>query len=87
MTAAYRIRITPADVGSRVSVRLRIHAPAGEPSATDVVGRLRAWDGGTLMIERRDGSVAEVAADDLLAAKVIGETPLRRPGGPAPSGT
>ncbi|MDQ3343073.1 MAG: hypothetical protein M3524_05815 [Actinomycetota bacterium] len=78
MTAVYRIRITPADVGSRVSVRLRTHAASGQPSASDVVGRLRAWEGGTLVIQRRDGSVAEVAADDLLAAKVIPETPPRR---------
>jgi hypothetical protein len=87
VTAVYRVRIKPADVGSRVSVRRRTHAAAAEPSASDIVGRLLAWQGATLVIQRRDGSVAEVAADDLLAAKVIPETPPRRPRAPPPSAT
>lgn len=85
MSAVYPVRITPADVGSRVSVRRRTHAAAGEPSASDIVGRLLAWEGATLVIQRRDGSVAEVVAGDLLAAKVIPEAPPGRPPALPPS--
>jgi hypothetical protein len=79
MSTPYVIRITPADVGRRVSVRSRLPAEPGEPTTTDTVGRLIAWEAGVLRITRRDGTTATVNADDLLAGKVIGETPPRRP--------
>jgi N-acetylglutamate synthase len=72
------VRITPADVGSRVSVRSRLDAGEGEPATTDTVGWLRAWDGGELRIERRDGSVATLNAADLLAGKVLPHPPPER---------
>ena len=68
--ALLAVRISPADVGRRVTVRRRLDAS----TATDVVGHLRSWDGGwdgALLVERRDGSVVEVAAADLLAARVV----------------
>lgn len=70
------MRVTPNDVGRRVSVRQRLEGPG--PSATDTVGRLLSWDDDTLRIQRKDGSVAAIPAADLMAGKVIGDQPPRR---------
>jgi hypothetical protein len=72
------VRITPADIGRRVSVRSRLPAADEGPTTTDTLGYLRRWDGGELTIERRDGSLASVAEADLLAGKLIGDPPQRR---------
>jgi hypothetical protein len=74
----YVLRITPEDVGARVSVRARIPAGPGEPSTTDTLGHLRSWSDGVLRIERRDGTVVAVRQDDLLAGRVIPPAPSRR---------
>lgn len=72
-------RITPEDVGKRVSVRRRL-TPEGEPAAYgDVVGELTAWEAGTLMITRKDGSAVGVAEDTVVAAKVVPPAPVRGP--------
>ena len=78
MSPAYVVRITPADVGRRVSVRSRLAAEAGEPSTTDTVGRLLDWTGEVLTIRKRDGTDVEVTQADMLAGKVIPEAPVRR---------
>jgi ribosomal protein S18 acetylase RimI-like enzyme len=68
--ALLAVRISPADVGRRVTVRRRLD----ESMATDVVGHLRTWDGGwagALVVERRDGTRVEMRAADLLAARVV----------------
>jgi hypothetical protein len=70
------VRITPADVGRRVSVRQRLEDPG--PGATDTVGHLLEWRDDVLRIKRKDGSVATVPAGDLLAGKVIPDQPPRR---------
>lgn len=75
------VRITPADVGRRVSVRSRLAAGPGEPSTTDSLGYLRRWDAGELTIEKRDGSLTAIRESDLVAAKVIGDPPQRRGAG------
>jgi len=64
------VRLSPADVGRRVTVRHRL--PDGV--LTDVVGTLRSWSGGwtgRLEVERRDGSVTAVSAAEVAAAKVV----------------
>jgi N-acetylglutamate synthase len=76
--ARFEIRITPGDVGQRVSVRARIPAGPGEPSTTDTLGVLRAWEDGLLRIERRDGTTCEIAETDLLAGRRIPPPPVRR---------
>jgi N-acetylglutamate synthase len=78
-TARYVVRITPGDVGKRVTVRSRIAGRPGQPGATDTVGILRAWQGGALDIEQRDGTIRTIAERDLLAAKVVDppSTPAR----------
>lgn len=78
MGATLRVRITPADVGERVTVRARIPAAPGEPGHTDTVGHLRDWQDGTLTIERRSGELVEVAEADVVGARVIGPAPQRR---------
>lgn len=79
MRARYVIRIGPSDVGARVSVRSRIEAAPGQPTATDAVGVLRSWAEGVLVVERRDGTRARVAEADLLAGRRIPPEPIRRP--------
>lgn len=80
MRGAYIVRITPDDVGERVSVRVRRpDAAPTEPSTTDVLGHIRSWTDGLIAIERKDGTVVEVAADDLLAARVVPPAPVRHP--------
>ena len=84
------VRITAADVGSRVSVRHRFEGS----TLTDTLGVLLSWTadkqhaergggdnirGGLLRIEKRDGSVVEVLERDVVAAKVVPPAPPRRP--------
>lgn len=76
MRARLAVRISPEDVGSRVTVRARHHGP--EAAAADVVGVLRGWEDGVLTIERRDGTTRTVAQDDLLAGRVVPAAPGRR---------
>jgi ribosomal protein S18 acetylase RimI-like enzyme len=69
-SAPLTVRISPADVGRRVTVRHRLDSS----TATDVVGRLRSWDGGWtggLVVERRDGTPVGVPASDVVAARVV----------------
>ena len=72
------VRITPADVGRRVSVRARIPAEAGQPSTNDTLGQLVSWDGGVLVIERRDGTRQGIAEADLVAGRCVPPAPERR---------
>jgi ribosomal protein S18 acetylase RimI-like enzyme len=65
--ALLAVRITPADVGRRVTVRHR----TGGGLLTDVVGHLRSWADGGLLVERRTGEVVAVPARDVVAAKVV----------------
>lgn len=71
-------RVTPDDVGARVSVRHRL--PAGASHATtDVLGQLLAYADGVLRIAGRDGEVT-VAEVDVLASRVVPPAPPpRRP--------
>lgn len=62
-------------VGTRVSLRYRL--PAGEvPPHTDVVGHVE--DAGPVVrIRTRRGEVVAIAADDVLAVRVVPEMPVR----------
>ncbi|WP_445403044.1 GNAT family N-acetyltransferase [Streptomyces sp. LE64] len=74
------IRISPADVGKRVSVR-RVHRATDDAAKfTDTVGVLTSWDGGVLSITRRTGEVVQVDATALVAGKVVPDAPARRRG-------
>ncbi|MCF2532938.1 GNAT family N-acetyltransferase [Yinghuangia soli] len=72
-------RITPEDVGRRVSVRRLLSGPDEPVQYGDVVGDLTGWADGVLTITRRDGSVARVAERTLVAGKVVPPAPARGP--------
>ncbi|MFC7326813.1 hypothetical protein [Marinactinospora rubrisoli] len=70
--------VTPQDVGRRVTLRNRL--PDGR--FRDIVGVLVSWENGVLRVRRRDGSVGEVAARDVVASRVVPQHPPRRRGAP-----
>ena len=71
MRARGVVRITPADAGSRVTVRSRIPHRRGEPSMTDTVGVLESWTDGVLRIRTRRGQLVEVSEQSVVAARMI----------------
>ncbi|MGX1881068.1 GNAT family N-acetyltransferase [Streptomyces sp. NPDC055287] len=74
------VRISPDDVGKRVSVRRLDEAGAPGGKFTDTVGVLTSWDGGVLSITRRDGASVRIAESALVAGKVVPAAPARRRG-------
>lgn len=74
------VRIDPADVGKRVSVRRVDHDGAERGKFTDTVGVLTSWDDGVLLITRRDGERVRVEESSLVAGKVVPAAPARRRG-------
>jgi hypothetical protein len=68
-------RITPEDLGSRVSVRIT----RAEGGFTDIVGVVESWTDGVLTLRRRDDSTVEVAETDVVASRVVPPVPPRRP--------
>ncbi len=79
MSARYVVRITPEDVGARITVRSRLTAPESGATTTDTVGLLRAWRHGVLEIERRDGSLVRLAEADVVAGRIIPPPARGRP--------
>lgn len=74
------IRITPADVGKRVSVRRVESGWSGSPAFTDTVGVLTSWDQGVLTITRKSGEIVHIPESMLVAGKVVPPAPARRRG-------
>nr|WTB33467.1 GNAT family N-acetyltransferase [Streptomyces sp. NBC_00830] len=74
------VRITPADVGKRVSVRRRSKGDAAGPKFTDTVGVLTSWDAGVLSITPKSGESVHIAESSLVAGKVVPSAPARRRG-------
>ncbi|MFD4143436.1 GNAT family N-acetyltransferase [Streptomyces sp. NPDC058572] len=74
------VRITPADVGKRVSVRRLSEGEAGAEKFTDTVGVLTSWNEGVLVITRRTGESVRIAESSLVAGKVVPAAPARRKG-------
>jgi ribosomal protein S18 acetylase RimI-like enzyme len=69
--ALLTVRVGPADVGRRVSLRHRL---SGEgPGSSDLVGILTSWDvaDGVLRVRRRSGDEVSVAAAALLGGHVV----------------
>lgn len=74
------VRIDPADVGKRVSVR-RLVEPAGDGARfTDCVGVLASWQDGVLAVTRRSGETVRFPESAMVAAKVVPPTPAHRRG-------
>ncbi|MET9519535.1 GNAT family N-acetyltransferase [Streptomyces sp. NPDC002994] len=74
------VRISPDDVGKRVSVRRLDEAGVPGAKFTDTVGVLTSWDSGVLSITRRDGESVRIAESALVAGKVVPSAPARRRG-------
>ncbi|MES4900655.1 MULTISPECIES: GNAT family N-acetyltransferase [unclassified Streptomyces] len=74
------VRITPSDVGKRVSVRLTIEGGDSAARFTDVVGVLTSWTENVLCVTRRSGEEVRIAESSLVAGKVVPAAPARRRG-------
>ncbi|MFI6104427.1 GNAT family N-acetyltransferase [Streptomyces sp. NPDC051310] len=74
------IRITPSDVGKRVSVRRLSDSGTERGTFTDTVGVLTSWDKGVLLITRRTGESVRIPESSLVAGKVVPAAPARRRG-------
>ncbi|MFD4629618.1 GNAT family N-acetyltransferase [Streptomyces sp. NPDC058284] len=74
------VRITPADVGKRVSVRRLSDALVPGEKFTDTVGVLASWDDGVMLITRRNGESVRIPERSLVAGKVVPAAPARRRG-------
>ena len=70
----YTRDVGPGDVGVRVSLRRRL--PEG--GYGDVLGIVRAWDELSVYVEKRDGTVVVIPADNVVAAKRVPPPPVRR---------
>ncbi|HTC70008.1 MAG TPA: GNAT family N-acetyltransferase [Acidothermaceae bacterium] len=71
MSVNSRDGLSPDDIGARVSVRYRL--PTG---ATDVIGDLDSLDADELAIRRSDGSLVVIHRDDVVAARLVGPSPM-----------
>jgi hypothetical protein len=70
----YTVDVGPGDSGVRVSLRRAL--PEG--GYGDVLGQLLSWTAETVTVERRDGTVVEVPAAAVVAAKRVPPAPPRR---------
>ncbi|ARQ68762.1 GNAT family N-acetyltransferase [Streptomyces marincola] len=83
LTGHLTVRVQPADVGKRVSLRSLTEPGDSAGRFTDTVGVLTAWADGVLHVTRRDGRSVRLSASALVAGKVVPATPARRRGLPA----
>ncbi|WP_424211965.1 GNAT family N-acetyltransferase [Streptomyces sp. BI20] len=74
------LRVTPADVGKRVSVRQLDPTRDGGPMFTDTVGVLTSWNEGVVVITRKSGEIVRIPESALVAGKVVPAAPVRRRG-------
>ncbi len=80
MGGRLEVRIAPADVGKRVSVRrLTEDGPQG-PKFTDTVGVLTSWNTGVLSVTPKSGESVQIPESALVAGKVVPAAPARRRG-------
>ncbi|MYQ38694.1 MULTISPECIES: GNAT family N-acetyltransferase [unclassified Streptomyces] len=80
MGGRLEVRITPADVGKRVSVRRVADVPGEGAKFTDTVGVLTSWDDGVLSVTTKSGESIRIAESALVAGKVVPPAPARRRG-------
>lgn len=71
MKARGVVRVTPADTGSRVTIRSLVRDPRDGPSMTDTVGVLESWTDGVLRIRKRSGEVVALDERTLVAGRTI----------------
>ncbi|MEV0023484.1 GNAT family N-acetyltransferase [Streptomyces atroolivaceus] len=80
MGGRLEVRMTPADVGKRVSLRRVTGDPGEGPKFTDTVGVLTSWDDEVLSVTTRSGESVRIAESTLVAGKVVPPAPARRRG-------
>lgn len=82
MRAGHVHRVTPQDVGSRISMRRWVDEEQQE--VRDIVGPLVSYDDGQLVVDGRRGR--ETVSEHLVvSSRVVPEPPVRRPR-PVPPG-
>lgn len=89
MRARYVHRVTPDDVGMRVSVRRWLDDDEEEEGRrpSDVVGRLTDWSEDDLLtIVDREGRPTRVRSDDIIASRTVPEHPRLPPEPDRPRG-
>lgn len=74
----YEIRLTAADVGSRVVIRWRRPAVSGGEEVTDVLGILEAGDAVSFKVRKASGELVTIPRERTLAGKTVPAAPLRR---------
>lgn len=67
MRFGYRIAVSCEDVGSRVTVRMRLD----DGALSDVLGVLEGCDDSLFEIRDRSGALRRVARADVVSAKVV----------------
>ncbi|MFJ4968629.1 GNAT family N-acetyltransferase [Streptomyces sp. NPDC088755] len=80
MGGRLEVRITPADVGKRVSVRRRSDGGGANAEFTDTVGVLTSWDEGVIAITPKSGESVHIVESSLVAGKIVPAAPARRRG-------
>lgn len=76
--ASYADEVGPEHVGRRATIRHLLDED-GHQRPTDVVGYVRSWaDDGTVVVERRDGSLATLDAATIVASRLLPDPPPRR---------
>ncbi|MFF7252219.1 GNAT family N-acetyltransferase [Streptomyces microflavus] len=80
MGGRLEVRITPADVGKRVSVRRGPEGDGAGAEFTDTVGVLTSWNDGVVSITRKSGESVHIVESSLVAGKVVPAAPARRRG-------
>jgi 8-oxo-dGTP pyrophosphatase MutT (NUDIX family) len=79
LRARYVHRVTPDDIGERVSVRHLAGATEEDPRPSDVVGRLIGHDGEVLLIVDRHTQLHVVPDAEVVSSKVVPPHPRRAP--------
>jgi len=63
-------------LGTRIVIRYR-RPPGSVPPLTDVIGYLLASDP-LVRVRNKRGEVVEIAPDDVVAMRLVGEPPVRK---------
>ena len=71
------VRLSAADVGSRVVIRWRRPAGDGEETA-DVLGVLEVADAASFMVRKASGELVTIPRDRALAGKIVPAVPRRK---------
>lgn len=75
----YVRRVTPDDVGSRVSLRHLVPDPEHGPTPTDAVGRLLVMDDTVMLLVDRDRQLVVVDTEAVVASRVVPPHPRLPP--------